>query len=186
MVRDLATLHDVKMDYVLLASIRERADPLAGKRHLVVHSLWSFAHESWNALQARGTWKSADSDSHPDAPRGLKAVTPEGIAINVAMVREWIANTEVLITNIKNSTRNTRLCRRHRLVNRAHNPVGLVPFAINTRKSDNAGLESSRRDLGSCGLCRLNLKFRCARTLNSSHLAPALLSTQTPCHIWFG
>ena len=41
MIRDIGKLNGTEMDYVSLLDIRKRADPLAAKRHLLAHSLWT-------------------------------------------------------------------------------------------------------------------------------------------------
>src|ERR1700719_2600519 len=77
MIRDLGELDNIEMDYVLLADIRKRADPLAGKRHLLAHCLWTYDHGAWCALVTRGTW-AATQDKIADYPEGgSKTVLPE-------------------------------------------------------------------------------------------------------------
>ena len=42
MLRDLCELYQLRpIDYVLIADIRKRVEPLAARRHMLAHSLWT-------------------------------------------------------------------------------------------------------------------------------------------------
>jgi hypothetical protein len=57
MIRDLGEFQNLEMDYVLLQEIRKKADPLAGKRHLLAHTIWAKIDNEWSPLQTRGSWQ---------------------------------------------------------------------------------------------------------------------------------
>jgi hypothetical protein len=109
MLRDLCELYDLNpIDYVLLLDIRKRADPLAAKRHLLAHSLWTYDQGTWCALVTRGAWAATDQEIE-NYPTGSKAVTPQARAITAKEVAEWTQETIRLIEDIKNINKQHRL-----------------------------------------------------------------------------
>jgi hypothetical protein len=101
MVRDLCQLKKKEIDYVLLASIKTRAKPLATMRHLLAHTIWTLNHDQWFALVTRGAW-----DTHLDVadfPKDLKlkSVLPEGIRITPELIQGWTKETARLITDLR-------------------------------------------------------------------------------------
>jgi hypothetical protein len=108
MLRDLGEIREIPMDYVLLADLRKRADPLAAKRHLLAHSLWSVDRGVWCALLTRGTWAATQQEIE-NYPTGSKAVLPEAHAVTAEDVAGWTQLTRKLIEDIKTLNKQHRV-----------------------------------------------------------------------------
>jgi hypothetical protein len=102
MIRDIGELNGTEMDYVLLLDIRKRANPLAAKRHLLAHSLWTHDKQKndWCALVTRGSWSETQEEIE-NYPTGSKAVQPEARPVTAVEVREWTTQTIELIEDLK-------------------------------------------------------------------------------------
>jgi hypothetical protein len=101
MILDLGECQNLEMDYVLLKEIRGAADILAGKRHLLAHSLWQKLDNDWCAIVTRGTWQQMPMEIR-DYPMGRsKNLEPQAIPISVAEVREWSELTIGLLDELK-------------------------------------------------------------------------------------
>jgi hypothetical protein len=102
MVRDIGELNGTEMDYGLLLDIRKKANALAGKRHLLAHSLWTHDKQTndWCALITRGSWSDTQEEIE-NYPNGSKAVQPEARAVSASEVAEWTTQTVQLIEDLK-------------------------------------------------------------------------------------
>jgi hypothetical protein len=101
MIRDLGEIQNLEMDYVLLKEIRGKAGPLAGKRHLLAHSLWQKYDDTWCAIVTRGAWQQMPVDFGIDPVGMSKALEPEAVPVNVEDVRCWTHDTIALIAELK-------------------------------------------------------------------------------------
>jgi hypothetical protein len=100
MIRDLGEFQELEMDYVLLQEIRKRADPLAGKRHLLAHTIWTKIDADWCPLQTRGSWQEIQIDIL-HYPKGSKTLQPHAAPVTTDDVREWTQQTIDLIDELK-------------------------------------------------------------------------------------
>lgn len=100
MIRDLALFQNREMDFVLLKDIRVRAEPLAGRRHLLAHGIWQKFSNEWCVLVTRGSWPEPDIEI-PDYPASNKTIQPEAFPINVEDLRQWREATVSLIEDMK-------------------------------------------------------------------------------------
>lgn len=99
MLIDVGEHQNIEMDYVLLLDIRKRANSLAAYRHILAHSLWTENQGYWCALITRGAWAQIEDDVVGPVS-GSKAVEPEARAITTDEVREWTAETIILLNDI--------------------------------------------------------------------------------------
>jgi hypothetical protein len=129
MLRDLCELKQLPIDYVLIADIRKRADPLAAKRHILAHSLWFHDRGEWGALITRGTWAATQEDIE-NPPTGSKTVSPEWRPITTGELAEWTRQTIALIADLK------KLDRQHRPVPQ---PSPRKPRARSAQKNPTQG-----------------------------------------------
>lgn len=100
MIRDLGEFQNLEMDYVLLQEIRKKADPLAGKRHLLAHTIWTKIDSHWCPLQTRGSWQEMQVEIL-DYPKGSKTLQPSAVPVTADDVREWVTQTVDLIADLK-------------------------------------------------------------------------------------
>jgi hypothetical protein len=100
MIRDLGEFQGLEMDYVLLQEIRKKSDPLAGKRHLLAHTIWTKIDADWCPLQTRGSWQEMQIDIL-HYPKGSKTIQPLAAPVTKDDVREWTQETIDLINDLK-------------------------------------------------------------------------------------
>jgi hypothetical protein len=108
MLGDLAELRGLALDYVLLNEIRKTADKLAGKRHLLAHSIWQ-KPDYWVAVVTRGSWSETQLEIANYPTVGIsKSIEPEAISITANDVRSWTQETISLINDIERLGANPR------------------------------------------------------------------------------
>jgi hypothetical protein len=101
MLRDLGEFQNLEIDYVLLKEIRAKADPLAGKRHLLAHSIWQKFDDDWCVLVTRGTWQDVPIEI-TNYPNGRsKNLEPQAVPITYPEIRDWTEATIALIDELK-------------------------------------------------------------------------------------
>lgn len=96
-IRDLGKFHNFAMDYVLLQDIRQRADKLAGKRHLLAHSIWQKPDDHWRVLVTRGSWPETQLNVTGYPAGADRNFEPEALPITPDDIRGWTAATIALI-----------------------------------------------------------------------------------------
>jgi hypothetical protein len=102
MIRDLGECQNLGMDFVLLKEIRTKAEPLAGRRHMLAHCLWQKLDNDWCAVVTRGTWQDLPIEIAGYYPVGVsKNLEPHGVPINGDDVRGWTERTILLIGELK-------------------------------------------------------------------------------------
>jgi hypothetical protein len=99
-IRDLGKVQNIGMDFVLLKDIRNRADKLATKRHLLAHCVWQKPSGYWVALLTRGSWTEPQS-AIQNYPSGSKAVEPEAVPITPEDVRAWNQAAIALMNDVE-------------------------------------------------------------------------------------
>ena len=100
MIADLGEFNKFEIDYVLLAEIKKKAAVLAGKRHILAHSLWIYDHAEWCALITKGSWASTQENIE-NYPTGSKIFEPEARPVNFQEIAEWTRQTAALIEDLK-------------------------------------------------------------------------------------
>lgn len=135
MIRDLAEIKKKQCDFVLLASMRKRADPLATMRHLLAHGLWAKEGADWLVTVTRGAWNPHPTVQNFPPELKLKSVVPQGLPITPELVREWTAQTIELLKDLK------RLGDTHTVVQHPLPRKRRVRPAQKTPKKDQGGSE---------------------------------------------
>jgi hypothetical protein len=100
LLRDLCEFQNKAVDYVLIREIKKKAEPLAARRHLLAHTIWTKIDNDWCPLQTRGSWKEMGFEI-ANYPTGSKAVQPHAAAVSFEDVREWTQETIELIEDLK-------------------------------------------------------------------------------------
>jgi hypothetical protein len=99
MLRDIVGIHGAFFDEALFKSLRQRANLLAAKRHLLAHGIWYYHRSSdeWHVQLTRGSWPRTESE----LIAGSKKITPESVLITVGKLRSTTAELDVLIDDLK-------------------------------------------------------------------------------------
>ena len=101
MILDLGSFQKLEMDYVLLKEMRDAANILAGKRHMLAHCLWQKLDNDWCAIITRGTWQEMQIDIANYPAGQSKNLEPHAEPVSVSDVREWAELTVGLIDELR-------------------------------------------------------------------------------------
>ena len=134
MILDLGDFHKLEMDYVLLKEIRDAANILATKRHMLAHSLWQKLDNDWCAIITRGTWQEMQIDIANYPVGRSKNLEPQGYPVSADNIREWTELTIGLIDELNKAGQ------QHRPL-----PSQGKPNAQSKRQSQNHGQTGSKQ-----------------------------------------
>jgi hypothetical protein len=99
MLRDVVAERGGTLDEDLRRSIRQRANLIAAKRHMLAHGIW-FHHKAlgeWHVQLTRGSWP----DTEEELVTGSKKITPESIVMTADELRSTTAKIDELIADLK-------------------------------------------------------------------------------------
>jgi hypothetical protein len=98
MLRDVIGLRHGAWDEELFKSIRQRANLLAAKRHMLAHGIWYY-HPigEWHVQLTRGAWPKTEEELEFKS----KKVTPESIMITADELRTTTAEMNALIDDLE-------------------------------------------------------------------------------------
>lgn len=99
MLRDIINERGGTLDEELRKSIRQRADLLAARRHMLAHGIW-FYHKTlgqWYVQLTRGSWPITEQE----LVTGSKKTTPEHVLMTVDVLRSTTAEIDELIADLK-------------------------------------------------------------------------------------
>lgn len=97
MLCELVTNRKCRWDDVLYKSIRERAPPLAAKRHLLAHGGWIKHDGEWHVQLTRGSWPK----NMAELVAGSKKVVPELVLIDAERLKAATNQIDQLIEDLK-------------------------------------------------------------------------------------
>ena len=100
-LRDLAEVQNLEMDYVLLKEIRLKAEKLSSKRHMLAHCLWQKLDNDWCALVTRGSWQDLPFEVSNYPERKSKNLEPEAHPVTSEVARGWAEAAVELIEDLK-------------------------------------------------------------------------------------
>lgn len=112
MLRDAIGLRSGAWDEELFKSVRQRANLIAAKRHMLAHGIWYY-HPlgEWHVQLTRGAWPKTEEE----LVAGSKKITPESVVITVDELRSTTAEIDALIGDLE------------RLRSSAHDVLGSSP-----------------------------------------------------------
>jgi hypothetical protein len=115
MLRDVIGLLNSAWDEELFKSMRQRANLIAAKRHMLVHGLW-YHHPlgEWHVQLTRGSWPKTEEE----LVVGSKKITPESVPIAADELKSATAEIDALIADLK------------RLRSSAHGVLGSLPETL--------------------------------------------------------
>jgi hypothetical protein len=99
MLRDVVGIRGAYFDEELFKSLRQRANLIAAKRHMLAHGIW-FHHKAlgeWHVQLTRGSWPKTEEE----LVVGSKKITPESKVITVDELRSTTAQIDELIADLK-------------------------------------------------------------------------------------
>jgi hypothetical protein len=107
-LNEIGQLRKYDVDYVLLRQIKNKAEKLAGKRHLLAHSIWQKPSGYWVAVVTRGSWQETQTEIANYPLGSSKSAEPEAIPITTNDVRSWTEATIALIDDVEKLGDNPR------------------------------------------------------------------------------
>jgi hypothetical protein len=112
MLRDAIGLLSGGWDEELFKSMRQRANLIAAKRHMLAHGIWYY-HPlgEWHVQLTRGSWPKTEDE----LVAGSKKIMPESVLITANELRSTTAEIDALIADLK------------RLRSSAHDVLGSSP-----------------------------------------------------------
>jgi hypothetical protein len=98
MLRDAIGLRRGAWDEELFKSIRQRANLLAAKRHMLAHGIWYYHPTGeWHVQLTRGSWPKTEEELEFKS----KKIIPESVTITVEELRSTTAEIDALIDDLE-------------------------------------------------------------------------------------
>jgi hypothetical protein len=99
MLRDLVGIRGAYFDEALFKSIRQRANLITARRHMLAHGIW-FHHKAlgeWHVQLTRGAWPKTEEE----LVAGSKKIIPESVVMTLDKLRATAAEIDELIDALK-------------------------------------------------------------------------------------